>query len=698
MRRLLDTGLAVAAFLGAFLLRTLPAADEVLGGRSVSFRTPDPLYHMRVVDLLIEHFPRPVLHDRLLLWPGGMDLPTAPLFDYLVAGTALLLGRGAPSPRLVDLCGAFWPPLLGALLAAAGYLLGRRPLGREGAALTAALLAVLPGQLLQRCALGYADHHAPALLFLGLFVLFLFRTLGPCDEKAARRDALAAGGSLSLLVLSWPWGAAFALPAMAWAALDAGVRREPRSLRRLTWALAAAALPVLGSSTLFPVLRQPAVLLVGLALAAAAASRARTRAGLAAILSSIALGAGATALVVAPGALGEVVARLAPTSASLTVAEAQPLFEGGAILSPLLAELWTGLFAAAIGAALALRRLRDRPENGLLLALLVFTTGLALLQRRFSGEMAIVAALLAGLVPGHLVTSGSGVPPRRAAIGRALVLSGLGLLLVVPAALAAPSAVRSLPPSTNPDWEAAAAFLKEKTRDPLADGSASPGSILTWWDNGYAVVRLGHRIPVTNPTQAEADWAARALLAEDEGEALALLRSRSVTHVVLDAALTCFSPPGFPVPLGQFPALPIWAGRTEERYLAAARTTGPGGDRPTTLFFAPYFRTLAFRLWRHGGRAAAPAGPVMAARMAGAVVAEVRRFGGYAEAEAFVAGSSGGWRLASEDAYATCVPLEAWTGFTRVFSSAMDTIRGPLDRVARVEILAVGPSPAPVAP
>jgi len=688
--RLLDGGVAIAAFLGAFLLRTLPGAENVLGGESVTFRTPDSLYHMRVVDLVLARFPRPVLHDPLLLWPSGMDLPTAPLFDYLVASAALLLGRGAPTPYLVDLCGAFLPPLLAGLLAGAAYLLGRGPLGREGAALTAALLSVMPGQLLLRCSLGYADHHAPALLFLGLFGLFLFRSLGVADDRSGRRDALAAGGSLALLSLTWPWGAAFALPAAGWTALEACVRERSRSLARLSLALGAAVLPVLLASMFFPVLRGPGALLFALTLAAGAVHLARTRARRLAVAAASLLVSVVVWLAVAPGAVREILGRMIPSPAARTVYEVLPLLSTGHGLSPLFQEFGTGLFAALLGAGIALKGLRERPENGLLLAFFAFTTALTLAQNRFAGELGIVAALLAGLVPGPQVFHEDGVSTRRAALGRAGYLLGLAVLLVLPPALAVPGAVRSLPPSTDPDWEAAMAWLRERTPDPFSVPKGSPPtSVLTWWDNGYLVTRLGRRIPVTNPTQQEAGWAARALLSEDLDEAVALLRSRAVSHIALDSDLLYSLLPGSLKTKGQFSALAVWADRPPGRYAVPFKVSGPDGTRPTMLFFPDYFRTLAFRLFRHGGRGATPRGPVLAVQLASGAVTDFRRIGSYEEASRFVVAAGRGWRLASEDPYATCIPLEAWPRFRRVFSSAGDALRDGSERVGRVEILEV---------
>jgi hypothetical protein len=161
----------------------------------------------------------------------------------------------------------------------------------------------------------------------------------------------------------------------------------------------------------------------------------------------------------------------------------------------------------------------------LLLVFLAVTALLALVQTRFGGEAAIVAAMLGGLVPRHLLTVPASVsrePPiagqalalasqrrarrqerrrkrlekenvmaRAGMTGRVLVLSGLALLFVVPAALVAPDAIRNLP-AEDPDWEAAMSWMRSNSPDlfspPLR--TAAPVQRPSWWDNGYTIARL----------------------------------------------------------------------------------------------------------------------------------------------------------------------------------------------------------------
>ncbi|HET7451551.1 MAG TPA: STT3 domain-containing protein [Thermoanaerobaculia bacterium] len=687
MKRFADLAAAAAFAAAAFLLRVLPGAADVVGGPSVRFRSPDPLYHMRMADLLLDHAFRPVRHDPMLLWPRGQDVASGPLWDYLIAGPAFAIGRGHPTRHLLDLWGAFLPPILGALLAAAYWLLLRRPFGRPGAALSAALVVVMPGQLLHRTALGYTDHHAIALLSLGLFLLFLVRAAAERNEIRARREAVAAGVGLALLVLSWPWGAAFAGVAALWAVIDGVFRSGSRALDRMARAAAVAALPVAAGALVFPVLRKPAAALVVVAAAAWMGARDGRRRAIVLCAAVVAAFAAAAVLTDLPR---ELVLRLRPSATRTTVGEAAPLLSTGPGVFPFVRELWTGVFAAAYGAGLAIRSLRSRAESGLLLVFAAVTLGLALLQTRFSGEAALVAAILAGFVPARLSAGTGDLSDRRERAGRVLVLAGLALLVVVPAALVAPKSVRGLP-LEDPDWDAAMAWLRASTPDPFApsgpDGTASY-SVLSWWDNGYEIARNGHRVPVANPTQEGAGFAAKALLETDESAAEAMLRSRDVRYIALDANVPFFPEAGGRAFVGQFWALPVWAGTDRNRFYEKFPVPGAAGSE-TKIFFADYYRTLVYRLWRYGGASAPPSGPVAA--IGPGEPATIRRFSGFEEADRFVAAAGTGWRLGCEDPITPCVPLAAWSRFRRAYSSPDDAVRGPEGRVARVEILAFQP-------
>jgi len=217
---------------GAFLLRTALPWRGVFGGGITRFAEHDPWYHVRLIEYLIAQFPLPVKLDPYLAHPAGQLVTMAPGLDLLVAGLALLLGGGEPSPRLVEGVAALVPPVMGALLVLPTYLLARVLSGRRAAWLAAALVAVLPGQALQRSLLGFTDHHAAEALFSAAVLACLAAALrcvgAPGEAGGAPRNsralALAAGACLALYRLFWAnallgallLGAAF-LVAVVWA-------------------------------------------------------------------------------------------------------------------------------------------------------------------------------------------------------------------------------------------------------------------------------------------------------------------------------------------------------------------------------------------------------------------------------------------------------------------------------------------------
>ena len=110
--------LAVALIVtAAFALRVFLTWSNVFGQEYVAFLENDAWYHMRLVDALVRDFPWRIWHDPYLLHPGGGPVNAGPVLDWIIAAAALVLGAGAPSPRLVDVVGAYVPPMLGSLTA-----------------------------------------------------------------------------------------------------------------------------------------------------------------------------------------------------------------------------------------------------------------------------------------------------------------------------------------------------------------------------------------------------------------------------------------------------------------------------------------------------------------------------------------------------------------------------------------------------
>jgi len=165
-------GILVAIIAGiALYIRCLPKAD-VFGGSFVKFGGNDPWYNMRIVENTLSHFPHRINLDAYTLFPHGQYHPFAFLFDQILAFIIWVAGLGSPSGELTELIGAYYPAVLGALTVVPVYIIGKEIYNRNVGILSAALIAVLPGQFLSRSLLGFTDHHVMETLFATWVIAF----------------------------------------------------------------------------------------------------------------------------------------------------------------------------------------------------------------------------------------------------------------------------------------------------------------------------------------------------------------------------------------------------------------------------------------------------------------------------------------------------------------------------------------------
>src|SRR5262245_30462292 len=213
----IDTLLVLGCFGIALFLRCWYQRPAVTVDGTILF-TDDGWYHMRLVDALVRDFPHRIHYDVYAHFGGAM-VRTAPLLDLLVAGTALAVGGPAPAPGLVDLVGAWLPPILGAAVVVPIYALGRLLFGRPAGLSAAAVAAVLPGTFLTHSSFGFTDHHVLEILFATLTLLGFggaVREADRVDGRAATSErhgrtriaawAAAAGLALGSYLLSWTSG------------------------------------------------------------------------------------------------------------------------------------------------------------------------------------------------------------------------------------------------------------------------------------------------------------------------------------------------------------------------------------------------------------------------------------------------------------------------------------------------------------
>jgi hypothetical protein len=208
------------------------------------------------------------------------------------------------------------------------------------------------------------------------------------------------------------------------------------------------------------------------------------------------------------------------------------------------------------------------------------------------------------------------------AAGRWRRLRRIAAVGAVVAVVFAPSALIARPMASNnlglsDGYRASLEWLRRHTPEPFPDPDyyyaryragqtlAPSYTVMSWWDYGYEIVRLGRRVPVANPTQAGADVAGRFFTATDEAEAAKILDEHSARYVVAHGEVPILPRGG--LVQGKFETLAAWAGKDINRYWETFLTRdAKGALGPLVLFHPEYYRTLAVRLYVYGGAAAVP--------------------------------------------------------------------------------------------
>ena len=685
----------------ALALRVLPAWHAVFAPALVNFQEPDAWFHMRTIHNLLAHFPHRSAFDPYMLFPGGQSVPTGPVWDYMVAIPAWILGLGAPSAGTIDGVGAWLPAILGALFPIPGFFLARRFFGLAAGALAALWMAVGYGGFLWLTHLGLTDHHAAE----GLFALLTLAFLCTAIDGGGMRFAWLGGISMGLFLGIRPAG--IFVPAT----LAVMVVSEPPSAGAILRAAIAAAIVFLPSSgglwSEYTWLSLAVTALVA-AIVLVTDRVARRRAWPDALrrAAPFALMAGG-ALVVALAKphlvatlwyeIKRVAGHAEGSNVVAMVQEMQPVYRSGSKPGwPAIFHALGGVWILALPVLVWLLWRPWRPAARLL-ALWTIVMALGTLQQvRMSIYFLPVASILTG--------AGCAWAAHRAPRNRQrLVAAALALLVVAGNAPFAIAEV-AIDQGVNADWLGAFTWLRTNTPDPLPGGwsryyrttSAGGWGVAIWWDQGYELEQVAHRIPMSNGTQSGAIEMARFYLETIPEAAVAWLRHTGGRYVAVDPLGPWFAGQNH----SRFPAQVLLLGRRMDTYYQTLYERDSDGNFLAVSVYLPtYYQTMIARLYLSDGAAAAGSGPwVFETAPSTApngktveLILSKHQFSSPTEAGKFVAERpSARLTVGCLDPSTSCIPLPEVKGLKRVFTS--DPLPLSRDRVVRaVKIYEVTP-------
>ncbi|MCW7075813.1 MAG: oligosaccharyl transferase, archaeosortase A system-associated [Candidatus Syntrophoarchaeum sp.] len=437
-------GILVAIITGiAFYIRCLPKAD-VFGGSFVKFGGNDPWYNMRIVENTLTHFPHRINFDAYTYFPHGQYHPFAFLFDQILAFIIWVAGLGSPSHELMEFIGAYYPAVLGALTVIPVYIIGKEIYNRNVGILSAALIAVLPGQFLSRSLLGFTDHHVMETLFATWVIAFFVIAVKSAQDRVTldhilNKDlnhlkkpifySILTGIMLGSYILAWKGGVLSVFVILVYLLLQAVI--DHMKGKDLAWLLLISIpafmiailmiLPYIHPSTID--IRTVAALsasILGVAILAGISHLLRVkeieRAAYPFVLIVLA-GTGLFAFsIIAPDLYHSMMAMFnvfSPKAGALTVAEVHPMTVFDPSISQSEAWVWftTPFFIAFIAYAWIVYNLLFKDGKGEELLLITWSALMlyaSLGQNRFAAYYAINVAILTGFISWKFIEFGLG--------------------------------------------------------------------------------------------------------------------------------------------------------------------------------------------------------------------------------------------------------------------------------------------------
>ena len=339
-------------------------------------------------------------------------------------------------------------------------------------------------------------------------------------------------------------------------------------------------------------------------------------------------------------------------------------------------------------------------------------------QRRFAYYLVINIALLAGYVGWQAmwwagfrrhareqreakvreqaVAAAKG--PRRSARPERTVpiylINGVLAIIVVFFAIAFPNVIKSSSVASaaafvpSDGWQESLLWMKENTPEPLADDSAyyelytaaraqdfrypdAAYAVTSWWDYGYWISRIAHRLPSDNPSQAPGPIRKVATMFTDSynGSTRQLLGELDTGYIMIDNEM----------PTSKFWAIVNWAGRSQATYAGVYLLACQGQQVPVTLYYPAYYQTTVVRLYNFDGKAVTSVKPIVVTWTVQSdgkgnnyrVITDAQNFDSYAQAEAYLAGQSDSSHMVivSADPFTSPVTLPAMTDFKEIHVS-----------------------------
>ncbi len=274
-------------------------------------------------------------------------------------------------------------------------------------------------------------------------------------------------------------------------------------------------------------------------------------------------------------------------------------------------------------------------------------------------------------------------------------------------------------------WHSALYWMKDNTPEPFADTdfyykryqSPTPGKgyeypesaygVTAWWDYGYWITRMAHRLPSANPGQSPEPIinVANLFLSQEEAPSREIMQKLDSSYIIIDYSTSAvityeriLTKEGIrysPILFGKFHAVIRWAGREQTDFFDIYHLPQEGKLEPRLLFYPEYYRSLVVRLYNFDGEAVTPQNTTVISYEEKVTeegipyrqITSAQQFTDYQEALEYVESQKAtNYRIVSDSPFVSPVPLEALRNYKVVFSSDITKMEPSVGEVPEVKI------------
>ncbi|MFC1989483.1 oligosaccharyl transferase, archaeosortase A system-associated [Chloroflexota bacterium] len=237
-------------------------------------------------------------------------------------------------------------------------------------------------------------------------------------------------------------------------------------------------------------------------------------------------------------------------------------------------------------------------------------------------------------------------------------------------------------------WVSSLNWMKENTPEPFGSPDAyyqlyqpaPPGEsykhpesaygVMAWWDYGYWIARIAHRIPNANPSQDPQPLTnvAKCFTAQDEDSANEIVKEFGASYIIMDHETAT----------GKFWAVTIWSGKGQSEFFGIYYLPQENKLVPLQLFHPNYYRSFAIRLYNFDGQAVTPENAFVISYkeeegndgVLRKIVTNAQQFTSYEDAESYLSSQGeGNYKIIGVNPLSSPVPLEELEHYKLIYSS-----------------------------